>query len=209
MILEEIGMYEDQPSFIAYEAAMKTHFDGHPLGQSILGSNSQHLARSNATRWRVTTRTTTAAATSPWPSPATPIGSKSSNWPTATATIGRPAARPAPDRRSPPEGGNLGHRQAGSTQQHVMQMAPAPVGDQPPAATRPSCSRSSSETMREAGCIGNSSIPASPSRPTSLTTNTTAAAPTLTYVCADARVDRRQPQADRRYLRRRQCQGRH
>ena len=39
VILEEIGMYEDQPSFIAYENAMKTHFDGHPLGQSILGSS--------------------------------------------------------------------------------------------------------------------------------------------------------------------------
>ncbi len=47
VILEEIGMYEDQPSFIAYENAMKTHFDGHPLGQSILGSNDSiaHLKR--------------------------------------------------------------------------------------------------------------------------------------------------------------------
>src|SRR5580700_6336426 len=44
VILEEIGMYEDQPSFIAYENAMKTHFEGHPLGQSILGSKESIAA---------------------------------------------------------------------------------------------------------------------------------------------------------------------
>ena len=38
VILEEIGMYDDQPSFTAYEKCMQTHFAGHPLGQSILGT---------------------------------------------------------------------------------------------------------------------------------------------------------------------------
>lgn len=38
VILEEIGMYEDQPSFTCYDLIMSTHFAGHPLGQSILGS---------------------------------------------------------------------------------------------------------------------------------------------------------------------------
>ena len=38
VILEEIGMYDDQPSFLAYDKAMAAHFAGHPLGQSILGS---------------------------------------------------------------------------------------------------------------------------------------------------------------------------
>ena len=38
VILEEIGMYEDQPSFTAYEKSMQLHFKGHPLGQSILGT---------------------------------------------------------------------------------------------------------------------------------------------------------------------------
>lgn len=38
VILEEIGMYEDQPSFTCYDQIMSTHFAGHPLGQSILGS---------------------------------------------------------------------------------------------------------------------------------------------------------------------------
>lgn len=39
VILEEIGMYKDQPSFVAYDHLMQTHFNGHPLGQCILGSN--------------------------------------------------------------------------------------------------------------------------------------------------------------------------
>ena len=38
VILEEIGMYADMPHFVAYELAMATHFAGHPLGRSILGS---------------------------------------------------------------------------------------------------------------------------------------------------------------------------
>ncbi|MBS0202730.1 MAG: insulinase family protein [Planctomycetes bacterium] len=38
VILEEIGMYEDQPSSVAYDRAMQLHFSGHELGQSILGS---------------------------------------------------------------------------------------------------------------------------------------------------------------------------
>ena len=38
VILEEIGMYDDMPGFVAYEKMMATHFAGHPLGRSILGS---------------------------------------------------------------------------------------------------------------------------------------------------------------------------
>jgi predicted Zn-dependent peptidase len=38
VILEEIGMYDDQPSFVAYDRAMQRHFAGHPLGRIILGT---------------------------------------------------------------------------------------------------------------------------------------------------------------------------
>ena len=37
VILEEIGMYEDMPAYVANEHAMRTQFRGHPLGMSILG----------------------------------------------------------------------------------------------------------------------------------------------------------------------------
>lgn len=44
VILEEISMYEDQPSFTCYDNVMSTYFAGHPLGQSILGSNASITA---------------------------------------------------------------------------------------------------------------------------------------------------------------------
>ncbi|VAX40478.1 FIG007959: peptidase, M16 family [hydrothermal vent metagenome] len=46
VILEEIGMYDDQPGFLAYEKGMSKHFEGHPLGRSILGSNESITALS-------------------------------------------------------------------------------------------------------------------------------------------------------------------
>ncbi len=44
VILEEIGMYDDQPSFTAYDNIMATHFANHPLGQSILGTKESITA---------------------------------------------------------------------------------------------------------------------------------------------------------------------
>src|SRR5437667_510559 len=38
VIIEEIGMYEDQPMWCAYDNAKKAFFADHPLGNSILGS---------------------------------------------------------------------------------------------------------------------------------------------------------------------------
>jgi predicted Zn-dependent peptidase len=38
VILEEIGMYDDQPSYVAYDNGMQRHFAGHSLGQTVLGS---------------------------------------------------------------------------------------------------------------------------------------------------------------------------
>ena len=38
VILEEIGMYDDMPHFVAYERLMQSHFRGHSLGRSVLGS---------------------------------------------------------------------------------------------------------------------------------------------------------------------------
>jgi predicted Zn-dependent peptidase len=38
VIIEEIGMYEDQPMWSAYDAAKRSYFHDHPLGNSILGT---------------------------------------------------------------------------------------------------------------------------------------------------------------------------
>jgi predicted Zn-dependent peptidase len=38
VIIEEIGMYEDQPTWSAYDHAKRIYFANHPLGNSILGT---------------------------------------------------------------------------------------------------------------------------------------------------------------------------
>src|SRR5436190_13911817 len=38
VIIEEIGMYEDQPMWSAYDHAKRIYFADHPLGNSILGT---------------------------------------------------------------------------------------------------------------------------------------------------------------------------
>lgn len=38
VIIEEIGMYEDQPAWSAYDNAKRLYFSDHPLGNSILGT---------------------------------------------------------------------------------------------------------------------------------------------------------------------------
>lgn len=44
VILEEIGMYDDMPPYAVYELAMQSHFQDHPLGQSVLGSTASITA---------------------------------------------------------------------------------------------------------------------------------------------------------------------
>ena len=39
VILEEIGMYEDRPFWVAYEEVMDRYFGPHPLGHRVLGTN--------------------------------------------------------------------------------------------------------------------------------------------------------------------------
>src|SRR6202521_5827312 len=38
VIIEEIGMYEDQPMWSAYDRAKRSYFADHPLGNSVLGT---------------------------------------------------------------------------------------------------------------------------------------------------------------------------
>ena len=47
VILEEIGMYQDQPMWSAYERVMRDHFGAHPLGNSVLGTTESVSALSS------------------------------------------------------------------------------------------------------------------------------------------------------------------
>jgi predicted Zn-dependent peptidase len=44
VIIEEIGMYDDQPMWSAYDQAKRSYFHDHPLGNSILGSKESIAA---------------------------------------------------------------------------------------------------------------------------------------------------------------------
>src|SRR5947209_14475700 len=46
VIIEEIGMYEDQPMSSAYDHAKKAYFADHPLGNSVLGTKESITALS-------------------------------------------------------------------------------------------------------------------------------------------------------------------
>lgn len=130
VILEEIGMYEDQPSFTCYDLMMSTHFAGHPLGQSILGTK-ESITALTATQMRdyhgrhyhsgnITLVLAghcdfdQAVALARQHCLRIPAGQPSRTLPQVTP---RPAL-------------NLLYRES-SVQQHIMQMAPGPDSDSP------------------------------------------------------------------------------
>ncbi len=118
-------MYEDQPSFIAYENAMKTHFGGHPLGQSILGSKASisalkrdQMAQYHDEHYRGGNITIAVAGNTDWDEVLKLANEWCGKWPAGRA--------PRPTDEANPKGGKSVIVKDSSTQQHVMQMAAAP-----------------------------------------------------------------------------------
>ncbi len=110
VILEEIGMYEDQPSFIAYENAMKTHFGGHPLGQSILGSKASisalkrdQMAQYHDEHYRGGNITIAVAGNTDWDEVLKLANEWCGKWPAGLRT--------ATHRRGEPQRGQIGDRE--------------------------------------------------------------------------------------------------
>jgi predicted Zn-dependent peptidase len=130
VILEEIGMYEDQPSFIAYEAAMKAHFDGHPLGQSILGTTQsikgltrEQMRQYHDEHYRGGNITLAVAGNTQWDHAVKLAQQWCGKWPAGSIT------RAAQEARS--KGGKSIISKEASTQQHVMQMSAGPSAASP------------------------------------------------------------------------------
>lgn len=130
VILEEIGMYDDMPTFVAYEKAMGLHFEGHPLGNSILGTvesitalTADQMRRYHADRYHAGNITLVAAGRTSWESIVRLAESCCASWPSGTAhrTLGeiRPTNRTVAFVRDT----NL--------QEHVMQVAAAPPARSP------------------------------------------------------------------------------
>ena len=125
VILEEIGMYEDQPGFTAYEKVMTAHFAGHPLGQSILGStqsitdlSSEEMRSYHFTQYRAGNITLAVTGNTTWDDVLGLVDQYCAAWPAGRSD--RPVSE------ATPAGGTNVITRGGSVQQHVMQLAAAP-----------------------------------------------------------------------------------
>lgn len=130
VILEEIGMYEDQPSHTAYETGMQTHFAGHSLGSSVLGSSASVAALSSEQmrgyhqeRYAAGNIVLVAAGNFDWDELKSLAEAACGSWPS-----GDPP-RPIPEAH--PKGGVTVVPKDNCQQQHVMQLAAAPPADHP------------------------------------------------------------------------------
>jgi predicted Zn-dependent peptidase len=130
VILEEIGMYEDQPSFKVYDNAMSRHFAGHPLGRSILGSNesigalrSEQMRKYHQSRYTAGNIVLAVTGKFDWDEVRKVAEKACQHWPAGGAQREIVPALP--------QGGlTLVHKPT-SSQQHVMQFSPAPSASDP------------------------------------------------------------------------------
>lgn len=125
VILEEIGMYEDQPAFSTYEKSMAAHFSGHPLGQSILGSKesvgaltSEQMRNYHRQQYCAGNVTMAVAGNTTFEKVVELAEKWCGGWPTGETK--RDTAEAVPG-----GGVKLVHKES-SRQQHVMQMGRAP-----------------------------------------------------------------------------------
>jgi len=130
VILEEIGMYEDQPAFTAYEQTMQLHFNGHPLGRSILGSKnsiealtSDQMRAYHAQQYKAGNVVLAIAGKAEWPEILELAEQYCNRWPAGQTD--------RPTDEAQPTGGLSVLTKEGSVQQHVMRMAPAPTAASP------------------------------------------------------------------------------
>jgi len=125
VILEEIGMYEDMPSFLVYEKAMETHFAGHPLGQCILGTTEsiraltvEQMRKYHRERYRAGNIVLAVAGKAEW-EPIRELAERHcSHWPSGAASRNTDEAKPT--------GGVRVVEKPSSVQEHLVLMNPAP-----------------------------------------------------------------------------------
>lgn len=130
VILEEIGMYDDQPTYTAYETLMQTHFAGHPLGRSVLGTNEsitalqcEQMRAYHQARYSAGNIILAAAGNFEWTDLLNQCRRICDIWPAGSPPRTTPEAKP--------RGGVKVARRENSQLQHVMTMTPAPPGTHP------------------------------------------------------------------------------
>ena len=129
VILEEIGMYEDQPASVAYDRAMQLHFAGHPLGQSVLGTTdsvsaltSEQMRGYHAEHYRAGNIVLAVAGRTEWSTVLELAQKHCGHWPSG----GSPRT-PVPAQSAP----STKYIVKECQQQQMIQMAAAPSGSDP------------------------------------------------------------------------------
>ena len=126
VILEEISMYQVQPMHVAYEAGMLKHFEGHPLGTSILGTlesvgalTAEQMRQYHADHYRAGNITLAIAGNFDFDQIVDLAKQHCDHWP--AGTLDRPI------HEAKPKGGIAIVTQDTRQQQNIIQMTPGPA----------------------------------------------------------------------------------
>jgi predicted Zn-dependent peptidase len=131
VIIEEIGMYEDQPMWSAYDHAKRVYFADHPLGNSILGSvaSIKALTRDQMhayfqRRYVAPNITVVAAGNFDWGALVALVEQRCGGW--EKGPVGRKGVRPAPG-----SGAFEVLKKSKVNQEHVYLISPGPPASSP------------------------------------------------------------------------------
>jgi predicted Zn-dependent peptidase len=130
VILEEIGMYDDQPTYLAYDQLMTTHFRGHPLGRCVLGTretvgalSADQMRDYHARRYTAGNILLAVAGRFDWQQVLDLAARHCGHW--------RAGDPPRDIAEARPQGGRQALVRPTIGQQHVMTMSPAPSAQDP------------------------------------------------------------------------------
>ncbi|MBW3542994.1 MAG: insulinase family protein, partial [Planctomycetes bacterium] len=130
VILEEIGMYKDEPGWVAYEAAMQSHFSGHPLGRIILGTSDsisalkvEQMRAYHSDRYKAGNITLAVAGNTDWQTVLRLAELHCGGWPGGAGE--RPLSEPRP------AGGVSVVTKPNTHLEQVLEMSPAPPSHSP------------------------------------------------------------------------------
>jgi predicted Zn-dependent peptidase len=131
VIIEEIGMYEDQPMSSAYDQVRRLYFADHPLGNTILGTKEsvgeltrEQMEQYFRRRYVASNVLVAAAGNYPWEQLVALVEKRCGGW--KPGPVGREAVR-----ETPGSGGFKVVRKEQVTQEHVIVMSPGPAADSP------------------------------------------------------------------------------
>jgi predicted Zn-dependent peptidase len=131
VILDEIARYEDEPGYAAYERARRLYFDGHPLGNSVLGTPQSITALSRdqmhgyfQRRYLAPNITVAAAGNFEWPRFVELVEKHCGDW--STGTVERLKAG-----ETRGSGGFQVVSREKTVQEYILLISPGPAAESP------------------------------------------------------------------------------